>query len=176
MEEHWKDIKDFEGLYQVSNWGRVKSLKWGKEKIMTPRKDRGGYLQVHLCKDGKQYMKLAHRLVAQHFIDNPNNLPEVNHKDENKQNNHFENLEWCTRAHNNNYGSRNERVAKVMTNGKRSKAVLQLNLDGISIKEWPSVNEVKRQLGFNKGNISRCCNGHPKYSHVHGFIWRYKND
>lgn len=119
--EIWKDVQGYEGYYQVSNFGRVKSLtrtvKSNKgdnypyatlsEKIRKP--SEGKYLQIILCKDGKTKKHLIHRLVAQAFIPNPNNLPCVNHKDENPRNNHVENLEWCTYQYNNQYNNRVER-------------------------------------------------------------------
>ena len=92
--EQWRDIEGFDGLYQVSNQGRVKSLKYGKEKILKGVKSCNGYLTVGLCKDGKEVRKYIHRLVAEAFLPNPQNLPQVNHKDEDKTNNCVENLEW----------------------------------------------------------------------------------
>ena len=120
MQEIWKDIEGYEGLYQVSNKGRVKSLK---RKICSNSNHKyntlsekllklsggGKYIQVILCKDGKTSAKLVHRLVAQAFIPNPNNLPCVNHKDENKKNNDVRNLEWCTYKYNNEYNGRIEK-------------------------------------------------------------------
>ena len=165
--EEWKPIEGFED-YQVSTCGRAKSLKWGKERILRTKKTRG-YLCVNLYKEGKQYSKRVHRLVAETFIPNPNNLPEVNHKDENPNNNHVENIEWCTSEYNHNYGTRIERIAKA-----KSKAVFQYSLDGTLLQEFPSVNEVERQLGFAHGGIASCCRGECKK--VYGFIWRYKNE
>ena len=101
--EIWKDILGYEGKYQVSNWGRVKSLNYnntGKEGIMKLTKDGNGYLQVQLHKDGKVKECRVNRLVAQAFLENPDNLPEVNHKDKNRSNNKLENLEWCDRKYN----------------------------------------------------------------------------
>lgn len=110
--EIWKDIEGYEGLYQVSNEGRVKSFWSGKEKILKQHNCKG-YLEVGLYKkEDKQKYKLIHRLVAETFIPNPNNLPQINHKDENKTNNSVDNLEWCSRSYNINYGSRNEKVGK----------------------------------------------------------------
>lgn len=182
MTEIWRDIKDYEGLYQVSNWGRVKSLWFGKEKVLQPLKKTDGYLQVHLCKDGKQKTFLIHRLVTSAFLDNPDNLPEVNHKDEVKTNNfvgtpenNFRdgNLEWCDRKYNNNYGTRNERDSKTKINGKWSKPVLQFTLDGEFVREWPSMMEAQRN-GFKHPKISLCCQGKkPQYK---GFKWEYKKE
>lgn len=120
--EIWKDIKDFEGFYQVSNYGNVKSLerivecsngrqRLCKEKVLKLRKNNNGYLDVHLYKEGKGKTMKVHRLVAQAFIDNPSNHPIISHKDENPLNNCVSNLEWCTQEYNINYGTRNERMA-----------------------------------------------------------------
>ena len=113
--EIWKDIPEYEGLYQVSNFGNVKSLNYlctGKEKIMKPTKNKDGYLYINLYKDGKRKMFKVHRLVCFAFLENLLNYPCVNHKDENKENNHVNNLEWCTHEYNNNYGSKNERASE----------------------------------------------------------------
>lgn len=117
MQEIWKDIKNYEGLYKVSNLGNVKSLpkKAGrsnrKEKILNFNKNSKGYLRVELSKDKKRKQCLVHRLVAETFIPNYNNLPQINHKDENKENNYIDNLEWCDNKYNNNYGTRNQRLS-----------------------------------------------------------------
>ena len=121
--EIFRDVEGYEGMYQISNLGRVKSMErnvWSehnncfcllKERFLRPE-IVCGYLRVVFCKDGKTSKHLVHRLVAQAFIPNPDNLPQVNHKDENKTNNVADNLEWCTPEYNINYGTRNERVAK----------------------------------------------------------------
>lgn len=188
MKEVWRDIYGFP-YYKVSNWGRVKSFWFGKEKILKPGKARG-YLLVSLCKDGKQYTRKVHRLVAEAFIPNEDLFKtQINHKNENKELNFVwinddgtvdeskSNLEWCTHVYNCNYGTRNERIVEknriVQRNGKtKSKVVLQYSLDGVFIKEWVSTREVERQLGFIHGNISACCLG--KYHHAYGYIWQYK--
>ena len=178
MIEIWRDVKDFIGLYQVSNLGRVKRLisyHCKKERILKPRKGKHGYLYVILCKDGKTKTKTIHRLVAEAFLDNPNNLPEVNHLSEDKTDNRVENLCWSSKIDNINYGTGIERSTKGRINHWNiSKTVLQFNLDGTFLQEFPSTMEVKRQLGFNESHISRCCLGKQKTSN--GFIWRYKND
>ena len=119
MQEIWKDIEGYEGCYQVSNLGRVKSLdrnvKGNKSnyirtgKILSPKTHRNGYLVVGLCTDRKIKMYYIHRLVAQAFLPNLDRLPQVNHKDENKTNNNVENLEWCSAEYNTNYGTANDR-------------------------------------------------------------------
>lgn len=179
MEEQWKDIIGYEGLYQVSNLGNVKSLNYnhtGKERILKKYKGQDGYLRNNLCKDGEIKHMLNHRLVAQAFIPNDDLFKtEINHKDENKTNNCLENLEWCTSKENCNYGSRNERMVKAQINHpNKSKQVVQYSLDGVFLKTWQSIHEIERQLGFANQNIIRCCKG--KYKTSYGFIWKYKND
>ena len=170
IKEYWKPVVGYEGLYMVSNWGRVKSIKFGKERILKPGTNNYGYLLVKLCKDGKVKAFTVHRLVAEAFLPNPHNYPCVNHKDENKQNNVVSNLEWCTHEYNNTYGTRIERVAEKTTNGKCSKPVLQYTLNGEFVREWESTAECGRN-GFNQGNVVTCCQG--KLKKYKGFIWRY---
>lgn len=167
MEENFKDIAGYEGLYQISNLGNVRSLKFGKERILKTG-DIKGYLVVGLCKEGVQKNHLVHRLVAEAFIDNPNNLPEVNHKDEDKTNNHVTNLEWCDNIYNINYGTHTERsVQSRRNNKKQSKQVLCVETGII----YPSAREVYRQLGFNNSHICSCCNG--KRNTCGGYNWKY---
>ena len=111
--EKWKNIAGYEGKYQISSLGRVKSLNYRntrKKKIIKLKKEKNGYIRVGLHYKGKQNLKSVHRLVAEAFIPNPNNYPIINHKDENKQNNRVDNLEWCTIKYNNNYGTRIEKA------------------------------------------------------------------
>lgn len=184
MEEIWKDVGvikgvDFSGLYMVSNFGNVKSLNYngtGKEKVLKPSKNKyNGYLQVCLYKKGKRKMYLVHRLVAEAFIPNPNNLPFINHKSEIKSQNNAENLEYCGHLYNCNYGTRNKRMTEKLKgkyNTKTSKPVLQIDKNTNEvIAEFPSVAEAIRQLGYSTGNISACCLG--KLKTYKGFIWKY---
>ena len=166
MKEIWKDIKDYEGHYQVSNLSRVKSIKFGKERILKPVTDRHGYLIVGLWQNNKHKTYKVHRLVAEAFLPNPDNLPQVNHKDENKLNNNVDNLEWCTNDYNYHYGTRIERISK-----RRSKTVLQYDLEGNFIREWKSTAECGRN-GFNQGHVAACCQG--KLKKHKDSIWRYK--
>lgn len=173
MKEEWKtaiyDGEIYEELYKVSNFGRILSLnynKTGKPELMTPRKRKDGYLQVKLSKNGEKKTCCVHRLIAQTFIPNPNNLPQVNHIDQDKTNNRVENLEWKSPKDNCNHGTRNERIAKA-----RSKRVLQLSLSGDLIKEWESTAECGRN-GFDQSCVCLCCNG--KRKTYKGFLWIYK--
>ena len=164
--ETWKNIKGYEGLYQVSNMGRVKSLKLNKERILKPGMDRGGYLLVWLHAGGKRKTLKVHRLVCEAFHDNPNNKSDVNHINEDKTDNRACNLEWCTRRENVNHGTRNERSAKAL-----SKPICQYTLDEKIVKTWASLTEVKRQTGFGQSHISEVANGNRKTAY--GFIWKY---
>lgn len=121
--EEWKDIKGYEGIYQVSSYGRVRSLDriverkgkgdfFIKGRVLTQSDDTNGYMKVSLTKHDQKRTFKVHRLVAIHFLDNPNNLPCVNHKDENKLNNNVDNLEWCTKAYNNSYGTKAKRQSE----------------------------------------------------------------
>jgi hypothetical protein len=176
-EEIWKDIEGYEGLYQVSNLGRVKSLerkvngKWGKmkikEKILVAVNDKDGYKIVTLCKGGKQKVGKIHRLVAKTFISNPNNFLYINHKDENKSNNNVDNLEWCTAKYNTNYGTNLKKIIE-----KKLKPVLQYNLDGNLIAEYRSMSDAYKTT--NISHIYDCCN--KKLKTCGGYIWRYKNE
>ena len=173
MKEIWKDILGYEGLYQVSNFGRVKSLNYkrtGKERILKLLKHKCGYLYIGLHKDNNVKNYYIHRLVAEAFIDNPNNLPQVNHKDENKLNNVVSNLEWCDAKYNINYGTARERMTEKMINGKLSKKVFQYDLEGNLIREWASANECGRN-GFDSSAIAKCCKDIIKT--YKGFKWSY---
>ena len=176
--EIWKtaiyDDVVYEGLYQVSNLGNILSLNYrntGRAELMNPWEDKDGYLKIGLRKNRKTDFILVHRLVAQTFLPNPDNYPQVNHKDENKANNRVENLEWCDGKYNHNYGTINQRISKANTNGKLSKPVLQLSLTGELIREYPSANECGRN-GLERSGVIRCCNGKQK-THK-GFKFMYK--
>ena len=177
MEEIWKDVVGYEGLYMVSNMGRIKSLnynKTGKEKLLKGHIKRNGYIQ-YVLSNGKSKSILAHRLVAKAFIPNPNNLPEVNHINECKTDNRVENLEWCSKSYNSSWGTRTKRLSKRLTNRiDLSKPVLQFDLQGNFIKEWISSAEVKRQLGFDPSHIRDCCKGILKTSR--GYKWKFKDE
>ena len=155
-----KDIENYEGLYAITRDGKVWSYK--SNKFLKPVLDKDGYHKVNLCKDKKMKTFRIHRLVAEAFIPNPKGLPQVNHKDENKNNNCVENLEWCDAKYNMNYGTRTERAAK-----KLSKPVYCEELDRV----FDGARQAARELGINNGNIVKCCKG--KQKTTGGYHWRY---
>lgn len=168
--ELWKPIRGYEGLYEISTMGRVRSLRNGK--ILRPWKNTNGYLYVDLFKDGKRKHFKVHRLVAEAFLKPVPGKDFVNHLDEVKTSNHYSNLKFCTVKENLNWGTRNERVAKAKINGKLSKPVQGINPStGKVVVEFPSIAEAGRN-GYAQGNVSNCCLG--KYKTAYGFIWRYK--
>lgn len=173
MNEIWRDIAGYEG-YQVSNTGRVRSLNYrrtGQTQVLKPRNNGTGYLQVALCRNGEQKMFLLHRLVAEAFIPNPMNLPQINHRNEVKTDNRVDNLEFCSAKYNQNYGSCRKRIAAKLAGGHSAKSVLQFDKSGNLVKTWPSMLEVERQTGFNSVGIFYCCNG--KLKSYKGYIWKY---
>lgn len=178
--EIWKDIKNYEGLYQVSNLGRVKSLdrvlkqKNGIEKrvkgiILKQNCKKTGYLTVVLQKNNKQKTMLVHRLVAEAFIPNEENKPQVNHINEIKTDNRADNLNWMSSKENNNWGTKRERTSKTKINGKKSKKIKQYSLKGKFIQEFPSMREAERQ-GYDRKGIYNCIKGLQETSK--GFIWK----
>lgn len=178
MEEKWKDIKDYEGLYQVSNCGRIKSLinnnfKYKhKKEIILKQYLRTGYMNVILYDfNGKPKTKRVNRLVAQTFIPNTENKPTVNHKDENKLNNCVDNLEWATMQEQNIYGTRIERIKN-----KLYKKVIQFDEQGNQIKIWNSILEAENTLKIAKGKITCCCQKQYGRKTAGGYRWEYANE
>lgn len=199
MEEIWKDIDGFEGLYQVSNFGNVMSLNYGNRgyaKKLTPKCNNSGRLWVELLKGGKRKCMLVHRLVALAFIPNPNNFPQINHKDENPKNNFAFNLEWCTQSYNNHYsierhpeysiylrrkkraptGAEWHRIhdGENRNNRKPSKLsfpVLQYDKAGKLLKKWETLYSAYKENNWNASSIKECCE--MKRKTAYGFIWRY---
>lgn len=159
--EIWKDIKEYEGIYQVSNFGKVKS----KRKILIPAK--GEYLKVSLSKNGTQKTRYIHRLVAETFLDNKSNLPFVNHKDENRYNNNVNNLEWCTNKYNINYGNAQKKKAKSQLRYN----IIQKDIKGNIVNIWESASQVADCLKLNKGTIRKSCKTGLKN---YGYYWEYK--
>lgn len=177
MEEIWKTIPGYEGFYEASTRGRVRSLDrivnnlnktdYRKQKIIKPHLVGGGYLELLLSKDGTKQHKLVHRLIAETFLPNPNMLPQVNHKDENKTNNCVENLEWCTAKYNMNYGTIKEQLGK-----NKRKPVFQLSKNGDIINTFNSLTEAAKLTGVCCRNICSVCFG--KRVTAGGYKWKYK--
>ncbi len=187
MNEQWRNIKGFEGLYQVSNLGNVKSLKrfnrtskiysslgyYRKEKILKPSKDAAGYLKIDLCKNGKRKNYLIHRLVAETFIPNPENKLQVNHKDGNKSNNFVDNLEWATPKENIIHAVVNGlNIPKKGWKHHSSKAVLQYDMNNNFIKRWGSIIDANKALNISETSISYCCNN--KQRKAGKYRWKFE--
>lgn len=186
--EIWKDVVGYEGYYQVSNLGRVRSVdrivkgcfgstQHKKSIILSPAINTAGYYSVALVRNAKSKSYRVHRLVAEAFLPNPNSLPVINHKDENKLNNSVENLEWCTYSYNTTYN--NSMLKRIITrNINKSygceKKVYQYNIDGHLIKIWKSLMEVSRELHIPWGNIANCCRGQKNRHTAYGYKWSYK--
>lgn len=177
--ETWKPVVGYEGLYEVSDLGRVKkvartitkadgTIKKVDERILKPS-DSNGYQIVGLYRNGVSKPNWVHRLVAQAFIPNPNKLPEVNHKDEIRANNKLDNLEWISHRDNSNYGKHNERISK-----SKCKPIQQLDLKtGLIITTYPSLTEASLSIGIYKSTISKVAKG--KRKTAGGYGWRYQN-
>lgn len=186
--EIWKDITGYEGTYQISNYGRVKSLDREIHKNNGVIEHRNGQImKLLLDKDGYCILGLriknkikksfrVHRLVAEAFIENPDNLPEVNHKDEDKSNNCVENLEWCTCAYNINYGTHNQKVANSNKNHpNKIIPICQFDLKGNFIKEWSSLTLASQEYSLPVTSITRCCKHKFGVKQCGGYKWEYKN-
>ena len=177
MEKIWKDIKGYEGLYQINQFGIVKRLSHKridrnqilKERVVkTIYPKNGNYPYLSLCKNGVYKHHCIHRLVAIAFIPNPNNYPMINHIDGNKQNNSLNNLEWCTYSHN------NSEAYRLGLNLGTSKKVLQFDKNGNFIKEWNSTRQAEKGLNICNGKISDICLG--KRKSAKGFVFKYKEE
>lgn len=183
--EEWRDIKDYEGLYQVSNMGRIKSLNYrrtGREKIMKLNHDKDGYIVVGLFKNKKLKQYKVHRLVAEAFIPNPDNLPQVNHKIddfEHRSDNRVENLEWCTGKYNSNYGSHNERLSENHADFSNDKHPRAKKVRCITTGEvFTTIKEASEKYNTSKQNICDCLKGRHKSAGKHPvtgkkLVWEY---
>ena len=178
VNENWRDIKGYEGLYKVSDTGAIKSLPRNgtvnHERILKPKVDKDGYLTITLRKNDKPKTFRIHRIVAQSFIPNYHNKTQVNHIDGNKSNNNVNNLEWCTALENQRHawvtGLQSKRFGE---DNDKSKVVIQYTLNGEKIRKFNSCREVGRLLGYNHSCISACCTG--RYKQSYGYIWKYEN-
>lgn len=166
--EIWKDIPEYEGLYQASNLGRIKSL-FRYKKVLTTFKQPNGYLSVTLYKNGNEYFKLVHRLVATSFIPNPSKKPAVNHRDECKSNNSVKNLEWVTNKENSNYGTALNRMAH-----KQGKIVYQLDKNNQVLNKFYSGGDAQRKTGVSRYKISLVANG--KRHTAGGYAWKFGDE
>lgn len=178
MIEIWKDIENYEDIYQVSNLGNIRNKK--TNKILKPAKDHSGYLIVNLSKNNKHKTKTIHRLVAKAFISNNDNKSQVNHKNGIKTDNNVINLEWATASENLKHAYKNKlkKVNKwqkefIANEGKKlSKKINQYNKEGNFIKKWNSIRDIERELGISNVAITHCCKGQTKTSG--GYIWKYE--
>ena len=184
MKEEWRDIQGYEGFYQVSSFGNVRSLdrtiirsnlkpQFIKGRTLNQLNYKNGYVKVELSHGGFCKRYFIHRLVAQAFIPNPDNLPEVNHKDENPSNNCVDNLEWCTHLYNSNYGDRVNKIKTTMKLNGRAKSVLMYDKNGKLIKRFDSINDASNELHIHCGSIVECCQGKRRKS-AGGYVWRYE--
>lgn len=180
--EVWKDIEGYEGLYQVSNQGNVLSLNYankGYSKQLTPKCNNRGRLWVELVKQKKKKPMLIHRLVATAFIPNPNNYPQINHKDENPKNNEASNLEWCNSLYNNHYSMKlhpdrpRERKSTPIYEKRNDLKINQYDKSGNLIRQWKNSRTIFLETKMSDWSISECCRGHRRSAY--GFIWRYAN-
>lgn len=172
MEEIWKPIAGYEGLYEVSNLGRVRSLNYNHTKtaeVMTPWVSAKDYDYVHLCKGTAIQSCRVARLVAMAFIPNPDNKPFVDHIDTNRRNNHADNLRWCDQSEN-----QKNPISRKRYGDAKSFRVVQLTKENIVMRIWPSLTEAERSGGFNRNQISKVCNGRLKTHH--GYKWQYLSD
>lgn len=167
MKEIWKDVDGYEGLYQVSNLGRVKRV--ATSRVLNGMNSGSGYVQVGLYKQGVVSRKLIHRLVAQAFIPNHEHKSEINHIDEDKTNNNINNLEWSTRKENINHGTRNERVSKI-----KSIPIIATNLKTGKYREFYGTSECARQLGLNHSHITNVLKGRRRQTG--GYTFQYKEE
>lgn len=180
--EIWKDIKGYEGLYRISNTGKVLSLHYmggNKSRELKPKVHKKGYLWVLLRNNGKEGHYLIHRLVAEAFIENPNNFLYVNHKDENPQNNNSTNLEWCTHEYNVHY-SMDRHPERINSRGNRygirksneiDARINQFSMNGTFICQYKNLSAITRAKGYDRANIYKCCR-HIRKS-AYGYKWEY---
>jgi hypothetical protein len=175
--EIWRDVTGYEGIYQVSNYGKVKSLYKKQANIVTPHIDKKGYHIIRLWRGGNQDTRLLHRLVAQAFVPNHANKPHINHKDGNKSNNYWSNLEWCTPSENNKHSfaiglKTITAKQKARASQANSKPIYQLDRFNNIVRRWPSITLAAKTLGFSLQHISNCCRGSRKT--CGGFVWAFE--
>lgn len=187
--EIWKDIVGFEGRYQISNLGNVKSLNYGNRgyaRNLVPKTNNKGYKWVELTNGNSKKCLLIHRLVALAFLKNPNNYPVINHKDENPQNNHVDNLEWCTTSYNNKYSIERHPERFILLKHRKSRDyykvktkyfnvhINQFSKNGEFIKQWFNFAELKHIKNYNNTSIKECCEG--KRRTAYGYKWEFADN
>ena len=174
--EEWRDVENYEGKYQISNLGRLRSFARSVEPlIFAPHYDKDGYIMYGLRRNGKIYTKKAHRLVASAFIPNKDNLPQINHIDEDKTNNRVSNLEWCSHLYNSRYGTKIPRLSfYAMYQGHCLRKVRQYTKDGLFVKEHISSRMAERETNIKHQNIIETCRGGQRQSG--GYLWCYADD
>lgn len=192
--EIWKSVVGYEGLYECSNLGNVRSLNYRHTntiKTLSPSINKDGYIRVHLWKNCKGKVLAVHRLVAEAFLPNPDNKPEIDHINTIKTDNtvflnedgsiNYEktNLRWVTKKENMNNPLTIKDLSKIRIGNENAKsiyrAVLQYTKDGKLIKEWASMNSAARELKISRSGIWSCCNGRNRCKSYGGYVWRYKN-
>ena len=175
--EIWKDIPEYEGLYQASNLGRIRSLYKSSEGVVLRPRNTKRYYMIALYKNKKRKDILIHKIVAQIFVENKENKPFVNHKDENTFNNNSNNLMWCTHQENMNWGTRNKRISlKNTDNPKRCKRIIQYDKFGNYIREYASIKDACKQLNIKPCHIGECCENKYGRKTAYGYIWKYAID
>lgn len=172
MNEEWKDIEGYEGLYQVSNLGRVRSLWFEKERILKLYKNVKGYYCISLCKNGIHQNRSVHRLVAEAFIPNTDNKPSIDHINTIKNDNRVENLRWVTNKENSNNPLTKEKQIK----SKLSKPILQFDKNMELVKKWNGVREIERELNYLHNSISKCCKNQYGFKSAYGYKWGFEKD
>lgn len=165
ISEKWLPVSGYEELYLISNQGRVKNKK--TSKLLKIRYTKSGYARVNLSKEGRLETFRVHRLVGTHFLPNPKDLPEINHINEDKTDNRAENLEWCDKSYNVNFGTRTQRQRE-----KVSKPVIQLTMNGEEVGRYDSTVQAGKETGLNHHRIADCCRGDRKSTG--GFRWAYR--
>ena len=182
MEEIWKDIKGYEGIYQVSNMGRIKSLNrcdsnnhllYGK--LLKPEKTIYGYHQITLCKNGKTQKYKIHRLVCTHFLPNPENKPYIDHINCNRTDNRVENLRWVTHKENMNNPLTTQKIGNANSRTHK-KPIIQFSNNCDYIKLWKSATDIERELGISKVSVGACCKNKPHHLTAGGYKWGYAED
>lgn len=172
MEEIWKDIPGWEGFYAASNLGRIKNVRTGYIQKLYNHKN--GYVYCHLSKKGSTKVLRVHRVIAETFIPNPDNLTQVNHKSEVKTDNSVDNLEWCDAKYNAGFGTRIERIVeKNINHPNKSKWVIKLSKKNEILHFYPSTMQAERETGVSHSHIMKCCLGKKNYRTAGGYIWKY---